>query len=211
MKKIVQRQLEKLEKDIRDFFDESDRIREKSLKISRDVTRLSAKAIKKIHQGDMKESRKLLNEAKALLLEAKNNLNHFPEILYAGFIHNAEKELIEGFVFYWIVEKNTLFLPDFNTFDKVSWLHGLSEAMGELRRYILDCIRKDDIEKIEQLLSLMDDVYYFLSSFDYPDMLTRNLRRNVDTLRAILEKTRADVTLICQQKRLERKLETDEL
>jgi translin len=206
MKKI-QKQLEKLENDIRDFFDVSDSLREKSLKISRDVTRLSAKAIKKIHQGDMKESMKLLNEAKRLLVEAKKNLKCFPEILYAGFIHNAEKELIEGFVFFELVRKNTLFVPDFDTFDKISWLHGLSEAMGELRRYILDCIRKDQIEKIEQLLSLMDDVYYFLSSFDYPDMLSRNLRRNVDALRGILERTRADVTLICQQKQLERKLE----
>ncbi|HOL49844.1 MAG TPA: haloacid dehalogenase [bacterium] len=199
--------LENLEKDIRDFFETEDKIREQTLKLSRDVTRCSARAIKKLHQGDFEESQKLLEQAMSSLVNAKKILAGFPEILYAGFVHNAEKELIEGLVFYRIVKENSLFVPDFDVFDRISYLHGIAEAMGELRRHILDQIRQDNTKNMEQFLSLMDEVYYFSSSFDYPDVITRGLRRTVDVLRAIVEKTRADITLVLQQKKFEKKLE----
>lgn len=202
-----QTQLEKLEKEFKDFFEAEDLAREQSLKFSREVTRLSARAIRKIHQDDFEQARKLLEQAVSLLLSAKQAISKFPEILYAGFIHNAEKELIEGLIFYKILKEKTIFIPDFKTFDRVSFLQGLSEAMGELRRSILDRIRKNQINDIEDMLSLMDEVYYFLSCFDYNDVITRNLRRAIDVLRNIVEKTRADVTLTLQQKSLEKKLE----
>ncbi|MGC8805178.1 MAG: haloacid dehalogenase, partial [Candidatus Ratteibacteria bacterium] len=69
-----------------------------------------------------------------------------------------------------------------------------------------DRMRQDSTDNMEQFLSLMDEVYYFTSSFDYPDMITRGLRRSVDVLRAIVEKTRADITLVLQQKKFEKKL-----
>ncbi|MGB9641769.1 MAG: haloacid dehalogenase [Candidatus Ratteibacteria bacterium] len=198
--------LENLEKDIRDFFESEDKAREQALKLSREVTRCSARAIKKMHQENFEESKILLEQAMSSIVTAKKILAKFPEILYAGFIHNAEKELIEGLVFYRIVKENSLFVPDFDVFDRISYLHGLAEAMGELRRHILDRMRQDSTDNMEQFLSLMDEVYYFTSSFDYPDMITRGLRRSVDVLRAIVEKTRADITLVLQQKKFEKKL-----
>lgn len=209
MKNISQKQiaLEKLEKDFKDFFDSIDRAREQSLKLSRDITRLSSRAIKKLHQNDFEQSRKLLHQATTLLLSARKTVVKFPEIQYAGFLHNAEKELIEGLIFYSILKENSLFIPDFKIFDRISFLHGLCEAIGELRRNVLDRIRRNEIDSLENTLSLMDDVYYFVSCFDYPDVITRNLRRSLDVLRSIVEKTRADITLILQQKSLETKLQ----
>lgn len=177
------------------------------MKFSREVTRLSSRAIKRLHQEDFEQARDLLEQAVSLLFSAKQAVSQFPEILYAGFIHNAEKELLEGLIFYKILKEKTIFIPDFKTFDRVSFLHGFSEAMGELRRNILDRIRKNEIDGIEDMLSLMDEAYYFLSCFDYNDVITRNLRRSIDVLRNIVEKTRADVTLTLQQKSLEKKLE----
>ncbi len=196
-----------MEKSFRDFFESEDNAREKSLKMSREVTRLSSRAIKKIHQGELEESRKLLEQAISMLIAARQELIKFPEIQYAGFLHNAEKELIEGLIFYRILKEKSLFIPDFNVFDRISFMHGLAEAMGELRRHILDKIRTDETDELEAWLSFMDEVYYFLSSFDYPDVITRGLRRSVDVLRQILEKTRADITLVLAQKSLEKKLE----
>ncbi|MCM8789195.1 MAG: hypothetical protein NC907_05335 [Candidatus Omnitrophica bacterium] len=208
MKKIHRMtELEKLEKEFRDFFESQDRSREQSLKLSREITRLSSKAIKKMHQKEFDQARKLLDQATSLLISARQGLIKFPEIQYAGFLHNAEKEIIEGLVLYRILKEKTIFIPDFEVFDRVSFLHGLSEAMGELRRNILDRIRKNDPANLGNMLSVMDDVYYFLNSFDYPDALTRGLRRSVDVLRSIVEKTRADITLILQQKSFEKKLQ----
>lgn len=164
-----------------------------------------------MHQGDFEDSRKLLEQATSLLISARQSVIKFPEIQYAGFLHNAEKELIEALVLYRILKEKTIFIPDFKAFDRISFLHGLSEAMGELRRNILDRMRKNETGELEDMLSLMDDIYYFLNSFDYPDVLTRGLRRSVDVFRSVVEKTRADVTLILQQKSLEKKLQKNGL
>ncbi len=207
MKKTRQTvELEKLEKNFKDFLDNEDKAREQALRLSREVIRLSSQAIKKIHHADFQLAKNLLVSAKKSLKTAKDVLLDFPEIRYAGFIHDAEKELIEGMIFYSLLTEGSIYTVDFDEFDVISFLHGLSEAMGELRRHILDKMRKDEIDELEHFLSLMDDVYYFLASFDYPDVLTRGLRRSVDVLRAITEKTRSDITLILRQKSLEEKL-----
>lgn len=198
--------LEKLEKNLKDFFDREDKAREQALKLSREVIRLSSQAIKKIHHTDFQLAKNLLLSAKKSLKTAKEAVAHFPEIRYSGFIHNAEKEIIEGMVLYCLLTEKNIYIDDFNEFDSISYLHGLSEAMGELRRHTLDKIRKNETEEIEHFLSLMDDVYFFLASLDYPDALTRGLRRAVDVLRSIVEKTRSEVTLVLQQKVLEKKL-----
>ncbi|MCM8814373.1 MAG: haloacid dehalogenase [Candidatus Omnitrophica bacterium] len=206
-----QTELEKLEKEFRDYFENQDHSREQSLRLAREVIRLSSRAIKKMHQGDFEDSRKLLEQATSLLISARQSVIKFPEIQYAGFLHNAEKELIEALVLYRILKEKTIFIPDFKAFDRISFLHGLSEAMGELRRNILDRMRKNETGELEDMLNLMDDIYYFLNSFDYPDVLTRGLRRSVDVFRSVVEKTRADVTLILQQKSLEKKLQKNGL
>ncbi|MCX7705369.1 MAG: hypothetical protein N2115_03825 [bacterium] len=209
MKKTHQKQqgLEKLEKDFKDFFDSIDTAREQSLKLSREVTRLSSRAIKKLHQDEYAEAQKLLEQATGMLISARQAVIRFPEVQFAGFLHNAEKELLEGLIFYRILKEKSLFIPDFDAFDRISFLHGLCEAMGELRRNVLDRIRKDDIDTLEDMLSMMDEVYYFVSCFDYPDVITRNLRRTLDVFRSTVEKTRADITLTLQYKSLERKIQ----
>ncbi len=207
MKKIrYPRELEKIEKEFKTFFDKEDRIREQSLKLSRETIRFSSQSIKKIHHADFKYAKNLLDNAAESLKIAKKILVDFPEIRYAGFIHNAEKEFVEAVVIYTLLTEDKIFIPDFEKVDRVSYLHGLSEAMGELRRYILDRIRNGETDNLDYFLSLMDDVYYFLASFDYPDALTRGLRRSVDILRALVEKTRSEITLVMQHKLLEKKL-----
>ncbi|MCM8764602.1 MAG: hypothetical protein NC830_04495 [Candidatus Omnitrophica bacterium] len=83
--------------------------------------------------------------------------------------------------------------------------------MGELRRNILDRVGKNETGEFENLLSVIDDVYYFLNLFDYPDFIIKGLRKSVDVFRSVVEKTRADVTLILQQKSLEKRLQENEL
>ena len=197
--------LEKILVDTKNFLDAEDKAREKGLDLCRQITRLSAKAIKKIHQRDFKESTLLLEQAYDMLKEVKDGLKEFPEIYFAGFLHNAEKEIIEGFVTYHLLKDGLIFMPG-KEFDRISYLHGVSEAIGEIRRHILDSIRKDETENIENLLNIMDEFYYFLISFDYTEALTRGLRRSVDAMRSLIERTRAEVSIVVHQKRIENSL-----
>ena len=82
----------------------------------------------------------------------------------------------------------------------------MGEAVGELRRFILDSIRREDISCGEELLEAMDDIYNILVTMDFPDAITAGLRRTTDMVRGVLERTRSDLTLVMRQNKLEAKL-----
>jgi translin len=94
--------------------------------------------------------------------------------------------------------------------DVAAYLNGLGEAVGEIRRYLLDGMRKGDLSRGEELLGIMDDVYSMLVTMDFPDALTGGLRRTTDMVRGVLEKTRSDLTLAIRQKSLEEKIAESE-
>ena len=88
----------------------------------------------------------------------------------------------------------------------MAYLHGLGDAVGELRRYLLDSMRKGDLSRGEEFLAAMDDIYNILVTMDYPDALTGGLRRVTDMVRGVLERTRSDLTLTMRQNELEKRL-----
>jgi translin len=49
----------------------------------------------------------------------------------------------------------------------------------------------------------MDSIYNLLMTFDFPDAITYGLRRRVDSLRGVLERTRGDLTNSLRQQRLQ--------
>lgn len=187
--------MKKLEKKLKNFFEQEDAAREKSLKLSREVGRMAADSIKKIHQRFYGEAEKEMKEAFSFLKSAKKILKSFPEIMYAGYLHAAEKELAEAVITFNIIKNGEIPSPEEYGFDYKSYLHGLCECNGELRRYMLDEIRKGEIEKCEKMLTVMDDIYFFLLNFQYTDAITRSLRRQVDYVRSMLERARSEVTL----------------
>ena len=158
------------------------------------------------HRGQLQESRTLLEEAGKILREAQKSLEKYPDIYYGGFLQSAEKEYAEATITLALIKKQSLPGPEVLKIGDTSYLRGMGEAIGEMRRYILDSIRKDELSDCERLLGLMDDMYYFLFSFDYPEPLVKGLRRTVDSARGLIERTRADVTNAVCQKRLEEKL-----
>jgi translin len=91
--------------------------------------------------------------------------------------------------------------------EPTAWMRGLAEAASELRRHLLDRLRDGDLDRGEELLAAMDDVYGVLVEIDYPDALTNGLRRTLDALRAVLERSRGDVTTTVLQTRLQRAIE----
>lgn len=198
--------LPELEKVFRKNFEAEDKAREKGLRLSRQVGRCGAQAVKKIHHADFDGACLLLKEGELSLKSAKKALARVPEIRYAGFLHHGEKELLEAMITWYILKEQRLFIPDFKEYDWKSYLHGMAESIGELRRYLLDQIREGNTSEIEAYFSLMEELYYFLRTFDYQEGLTRGLRRMVDSMRQMLEKTRADISLVVHQAHFEKSL-----
>jgi len=148
-----------------------------------------------------------LDTAYHLLQEVAEALAEHSQLLHTGFVHDAQKEYAEGCITLALALNEALPTPEALGVGYVAYLHGLGEAVGEMRRYILDTIRKGDLSRCEEILSDMDDIYGVLVTMDFPDALTYGLRRTTDVVRGILEKTRGDLTLAIGQRDLEQRLE----
>ena len=190
---------------IRESFVAKDAAREKILPICREVIRYSSLSIRALHRQELDKAGELLKSARKLLNEAEQALAGGIDI-HTGFLIDAQKEYAEGMITLALVKGQQPSTPEDLRVDEVAFLHGLAESVGELRRYLLDCMRKGDLSRGEEFLSDMDDIYNVLVTMDFPDAITHSLRRTTDAMRGVLEKTRSDLTLTIRQKALEDRL-----
>lgn len=198
--------LDKITEDIRRSLEAKDTAREKAIPLSRDAIRFCSNAIRAVHRQEFSEAREMLASARKTLREARAVIKKCGELANTGFIRDAEKEYAEGSALLALVTKKPIPHPDRLRVDYAAYLNGLGEAVGELRRYILDGLRKGDASRGEELLSAMDDIYNILVTIDFPDAITGGLRHTTDMVRGVLEKTRSDLTLMVTQKSLENRL-----
>jgi translin len=168
--------------------------REVTLSASRRAIRSCASAIRAVHRREFREARVLIAEAAAYLAEAEAALGPHADVRYAGYLNDAKKEFAEANLTLAFVEDIAMPTAEVLGVEVQSYLNGMAEAASELRRQVLDCLRRDEGVEAERLLGLMDDVYSVLVTVDYPDAITGGLRRTTDALRAVLERTRGDVT-----------------
>ncbi|MFQ5381555.1 MAG: haloacid dehalogenase [Dehalococcoidia bacterium] len=175
--------------------------REKALAACRIVVRTSANAIRTAHRGDFDGARLLLTDAGAAAGEAVRALADHPDIFHAGFVHDAQKELAEGEIFWHLAAGRPMPAPEDLGVEVPAYLNGLAEAVGELRRMLLDRLRSGAFEGCEDILTAMDAIYTALTSVDYPEAITGGLRRATDATRGILERTRGDLTMAAIQTR----------
>lgn len=194
--------LETIANHIREDFEAKDAAREKVLPLCREAIRHCANAIRAVHRQQFDQAKDLLEFAHQQLTEAEKSTSDYGELGYAGFIRDARKEFAEGSITLALVTGKPLPGPDELGVDAVAYLNGLGEAAGELRRYILDSMRRGSLSQGEELLSAMDDIYNALVSMDFPDAITGGLRRTTDMVRGVLERTRSDLTLVMGQQRL---------
>jgi translin len=169
--------------------------RERGLAASRSTIRSCGNAIRAMHRNEMDAASELLEEAQRHVDEARDALREHPAILHAGFVHDAEKELAEARITFALVTDAPFPTPEAVGVPSTAFLKGLAESIGELRRHILDLMRRGDLKRCERLLDAMDDMYYLLVSLDYPDGITMGLRRLTDVARSIIERTRGDFTM----------------
>ncbi|MEE9400749.1 MAG: haloacid dehalogenase [Dehalococcoidia bacterium] len=189
------------------YFSTEDSARETGLRLSRESIRFSANAIRAVHRGEYDQARELIDSSRANVEEMSRTLAQHGELLHGGFVHNAQKEYAEACITLALVSGQTLPDPDELGISYAAYLNGLGEAAGELRRHLLDTLREGRINRCEEILKAMDDIYSLLVTIDFHDALTGGLRRTTDMVRGVLERTRGDFTISLRQKELEQKLE----
>lgn len=168
--------------------------REQGLTSSRNAVRSCGNAIRAMHRYEFDAALLLVEEAQSHLDIARSALAEHPDMLHAGFVHDAEKELAEARVTYALVTQAVMPSPEDVGVSPAAFLKGMAESIGELRRHLLDLLRKGELKRCEELLAAMDDLYFVLVSMDYPDGITFGLRRLTDVARSIIERTRGDFT-----------------
>ena len=178
--------------------------RERALAETRRIVRLSANAIRAVHRNEFDQAESLLAEARALQDGLAGALADHPNIYWSGYVQDAQKEYAEACITLGIISGSGVPEPAALNVEDAVYLNGLGEAVGELRRYALDALRRDDLARGESLLPTMDEIYGLLVSVDFPDAVTGGLRRTTDMVRGVLERTRGDLTLSRQQHELEK-------
>lgn len=193
--------LQQLINDARLRLETTYQIRESALAHGRGLTRTCANAIRAMHRGELDAADTALAAASIEVARMSELMQPHPELLYAGYVQDAHKELAEASCLLALLRGNDL--PDWNhlRIAPAAWLNGLAEAASEGRRHALDLLRADRVEDAERILGQMDEILSALATVDFPDAVTDGLRRTCDALRAVVERTRGDITLAVVQLR----------
>jgi translin len=162
--------------------------------------------IKDVHRHHWQKARKGLDAMALALRGIRAMVADHPELRFAGFVTSAEKEYAEAAITFSVLGEKRLPAPGELEVAAPEYLNGMAEAIGEMRRHLLDRLRKQEFAEAERILAAMDDFYHFLFSLDYPDAVLRGLRRQVDADRAIIERTRSDLTTTLIQENLRAEL-----
>lgn len=188
------------------IFDERTGARDRALVQARQLTRVCAHTIRAIHRSEVEPAHELLKEAHTLVQQIQKDLANYPDLYFAGYTQDAIKEFSEASLTCAIIEHENLPTPEELGIEYNTYINGLAECIGELRRRCLDILRQGYSEEAERLLTNMDDIYDFLVTMDYPDAVTNGLRRQTDLVRGIIERTRADLTQSLREQHLQEAL-----
>jgi len=195
--------LDQISDDVRLRFDQRMEARERALPAARRAIRSCANAIRAIHRSEWDKAHLLMDQAKSAIDEGLSAARDHPEIRFAGYLQDAQKEYAEARLTEAVVTAaGELPTPEELGVEDAPFLNGMAEAIGEGRRHILDLLRHGEVDRGEAILSAMDDIYYVLVSMDYPDAITMNLRRSTDVARSLIEKTRGDLSIAIVQRQL---------
>lgn len=194
--------LERITDAIRQDFENRTQARDRALLWSRSLTRCAAFAIRALHREEWDEYDEQIRQGQELLNQMRQELEPLPDLYYAGYTQDAIKEYVEARITNTIIRDLPLPGPDELGVESATYLKGMAEVPGELRRRCLDILRSGYSQEAERLLACMDDIYAVLVTMDYPDAITNGLRRQTDLVRGIVERTRGDMTISIREEQL---------
>ena len=194
----------------RDAFEQKHSARELTISASRQAIQACAASIRATHRREFEVAETLAREARDHVAAADAALAGHPDVRSGGPLHDAKKELAEAWCTLALVRNDPLPSPEELAIEVAPYCNGLAEAASELRRQLLDQLRAGELERAEELMRAMDEIYSLLVTIDYPDGVTGGLRRTTDALRAVLERTRGDLTTAIVAARLQGAIERAE-
>lgn len=184
---------------INQALDAKNAVRDATLTRSRELIRYCANSIRATHRGDDEEALRLLETAQQAATQMIAEAQQYPDIYYAGYTQDSLKEMVEAHITRAIILGKPIPGPEALQTEYAAYLNGLAEAASEVRRFVLDALRRGAVAQAERILGAMDDIYSLLITVDFPDAITGGLRRNTDLVRGVLERTRGDVTTAVRQ------------
>lgn len=194
--------LDQITEQIRKTFEARTSARDHALALARRLTRSCSLAIRAVHRDETDVMNTHLEEARQLADTLRDSLSSHPDLFYTGYTQDALKEFVEANVTCALIRNEPLHTPEELVVEPATYLNGLAEVVGELRRRSLDILRHGYSPEVERLLGIMDEIYSVLVTMDYPDAITNGLRRQTDLARSIIEKTRGDITFSLQGEHL---------
>jgi len=195
--------LEKISEQIRKNFDARTSARDNALAQARQLTRACSLSIRAVHRDETDTMNLHLQDARKLADSLRDSLAAYPDLFYAGYTQDALKEFVEANVTCALIRNEPLLTPEELVVEPSTYLNGLAEVVGELRRRVMDILRHGYSTEVERLLGYMDEIYSVMVTMDYPDAITNGLRRQTDLARGIIEKTRGDITFSLRGEHLE--------
>ena len=195
--------LEKISEQIRKNFDARTAARDNALAQARQLTRACSLAIRAVHRDETDTMNSHLQDARKLADTLRDSLATYPDLFYAGYTQDSLKEFVEANVTCALIRNEPLQTPEELVVEPSTFLNGLAEVVGELRRRVMDILRHGYSTEVERLLGYMDEIYSVMVTMDYPDAITNGLRRQTDLARGIIEKTRGDITFSLRREHLE--------
>lgn len=192
------------------YLEEKNHARDVALQRSRLLVRNCSHVIRAVHREERESARTHLAQAGELAREISEVNNVYPDLYYTGYTQDALKEYAEASIVFALVGRESLPTPEDLNVEYAAYLGGLGDAIGELRRRILEILRQDNFAEAERLLEWMDEIYSLLVTVDFPDAITGNLRRLTDVMRGVVERTRGDLTTSIQQGELKTALKAVE-
>jgi translin len=190
-----------------DFFSNKHAARERALQLSRGTIQLASKSIRSTHRNELEQADALLNSARGLVEEMMEIKSDHPDIYYTGFVQDAQKEYVEAILTLALIADRPFTLPNEIGISLAAYLNGLGETIGEMRRYLLDSLRRGETSRCETVLDIMDQIHTELFTMDFPEAITGGLRRTTDAMRGILERTRGDLTNALRQQKLSEQID----
>ncbi|MGQ9554402.1 MAG: haloacid dehalogenase [Anaerolineae bacterium] len=186
--------LDSIVQSLREQLELKNEAREATFNRSRNLIRLCANSIRAAHRAEFQQARELLQQANALATEMCLAVAEHPDLYFAGYTQDALKEYAEANITYAVITDEPVPTPAALQVEPPAYLNGLAEAIGELRRHVLDLIREEKLARAEQVLAVMDEAFWLLVTVDFPSAITGDLRRSTDMVRGVLERTRSDLT-----------------
>lgn len=183
-------------------FDAQNKLRDELLAEMRKILKNTREAISAIHRNEFKKAVNSIESAKAILTKAQPRIQKLSQLPIAGLIHEAEGEVTEAVLLLAFCENHTLPGPKEIGVSDISYLLGLGDLVGELRRVAIDALKEENLGLATRAFNQMEEVYAILLTFDFPRGLTPGVRKKTDVARGLVERTRADISTAIQNRRL---------